>query len=91
MINELELFSEILSKKPRLTVLNKIDAIDSTVLKEKIEVLSREIGSDIYSISGISKEGVSGVLRSLQKIIAKNKIFSHKKDSGTVINVENTG
>ena len=91
VINELRLFSEILSSKPKLTVLNKIDAIDSTDLKKKIELLSKESGSDIYCISGISKEGVSSVLRSLQKIIAKNKVFSHKKDSVTAINAEKTG
>ena len=67
IINEIDADGEGLTDKPRVTVLNKIDALDEeerTFLKEELE---RKAGHDVMLMSGVSKEGLTDVLRALRK------------------------
>ncbi|MFP7572148.1 GTPase ObgE [Marivita sp. S2033] len=67
IIDEIEAYGEGLADKPRITVLNKIDALDDeerAFLKEELE---RKSGQDVMLMSGVSKEGLTEVLRALRK------------------------
>jgi GTP-binding protein len=67
IINEIEAYGEGLADKPRVTVLNKIDALDEeerAFLKEELE---REAGHEVMLMSGVSKEGLTEVLRALRR------------------------
>lgn len=67
IIDEIDAYGEGLTDKPRVTVLNKIDALDEeerTFLKEELE---RKAGHDVMLMSGVSKEGLTDVLRALRK------------------------
>ena len=67
IINEIEAYGEGLADKPRVTVLNKIDALDDeerAFLKEELE---REAGHEVMLMSGVSKEGLTEVLRALRR------------------------
>lgn len=64
--DELEAYGEGLAQKPRITVLNKIDALDDeerAFLKEELEAVG---AAPVMLMSGASKEGVTEVLRALR-------------------------
>lgn len=69
ILTELEAYSPVLAEKPRITVLNKIDALDEDTRAERLAALQAEVGGPVMSMSGVSREGLTEVLRTLwQKI-----------------------
>ncbi len=67
IIGEIEAYGAGLADKPRVTVLNKIDALDDeerAFLKDELE---RVAGHEVMLMSGVSKEGLTEVLRALRK------------------------
>lgn len=73
ILTELEAYSPALASKPRITALNKIDAIDPEELDEKRAALEAEIGGKVHLMSGVSREGVTDVLRALWTEIAPSR------------------
>ena len=73
IIHELEAYSPILAEKPRVTVLNKIDAIDPETLAERKAALEEASGGRVFLMSGVSKQGVPEVLRALWARISKDQ------------------
>ncbi|MBY6089885.1 GTPase ObgE [Pseudooceanicola sp. 502str34] len=74
IVNEVETYGGILAEKPRLTVLNKIDALDEEereFLKEEVEAA---VGGPVMLMSGVSREGVDDVLRALRKEISADRL-----------------
>ncbi len=65
IVTELELYAEELFDKPRVTVLNKIDALDDETLEIRRAELEEACGETVYLMSGVSKKGVQDVLRAL--------------------------
>ena len=65
ILTELEAYSAILADKRRITVLNKIDALDEDTLAERKAELEAEIGGPVMTISGVARTGVTDVLRAL--------------------------
>ena len=65
ILTELEAYSAILADKRRITVLNKIDALDEDTLAERKAELEAEIGSPVMTMSGVARTGVTDVLRAL--------------------------
>ncbi|WP_425100584.1 GTPase ObgE [Tropicibacter sp. S64] len=66
IVNELEAYGAGLAEKPRVTVLNKIDALDDEereFLRDELEAAGAE---DVMLMSGATKEGVTEVLRALR-------------------------
>ena len=71
IIGELEAYGGELATKPRVTVLNKIDALDAEerdFLKEEVEAAT---GAKLMLMSGVTGEGVTDVLRALRAKIAE--------------------
>ena len=69
IINELTAYGGALAEKPRITALNKIDALDAeeqSFFKAELEQIS---GGEVLLVSGVSGEGVSDVLRALRAVI----------------------
>ena len=69
IIGEIEAYGAGLADKPRVTVLNKIDALDDeerAFLKDELE---RVAGHEVMLMSGVSKEGLTEVLRALRKYV----------------------
>ncbi|WP_136442477.1 GTPase ObgE [Pacificoceanicola onchidii] len=66
IVDELAAYGAGLAEKPRVTVLNKIDALDDeerAFLKDELEAVGAE---GVMLMSGASKEGVTEVLRALR-------------------------
>lgn len=73
ILTELEAYSPALAEKPRITALNKIDALDPETLAERRAELEAEIGGPVHLMSGVSREGVQDVLRALWTEIAPSR------------------
>ncbi|SLN41187.1 GTPase Obg/CgtA [Aquimixticola soesokkakensis] len=80
IIKELENYSEILAGKPRITVLNKIDAIPDEDRAERVDALQKASGGRVYMMSGVSKEGLDVVLRALKAEISMDRLRTQKAD-----------
>ncbi|WP_207102746.1 GTPase ObgE [Paracoccus shandongensis] len=65
ILTELEAYSPVLMQKPRVTALNKIDAMDDDTIAERKAALEAEIGGPVLLMSGVAKLGVTEVLRAL--------------------------
>ena len=71
ILHEVEQYGAGLADKPRITVLNKIDALDEDDLAEKTAALEAAAGP-VMTMSGVAQMGVTEVLRALRgKIDAK--------------------
>ena len=64
---ELEAYGADLAAKPRLTVLNKADALDDEELAERRAALGRVCGGPVMAMSGATGAGVREVLRALRR------------------------
>ncbi|MEO0989466.1 MAG: GTPase ObgE [Pseudomonadota bacterium] len=73
IIHELEAYGEGLADKPRLTVLNKIDALDEDERATRRAELEAASGGPVLAMSGVSREGLTGVLRALRALLDKRR------------------
>lgn len=74
IINELELYGGDLADKPRVTALNKIDALDDEERAEVRALLEEASGGPVMMMSGVSREGVTDVLRALRTQIDDDRL-----------------
>jgi GTP-binding protein len=70
---ELGAYGHGLDGKPEIVALNKIDAISKGAIAKKRASLEKVGGRKVFTISGVSGEGVDEVLRALAREIAKRK------------------
>ncbi|CUH40469.1 GTP-binding protein Obg [Jannaschia seosinensis] len=73
IVTELEMYDKTLAEKPRLTVLNKIDAIPDDELTKKRTDLSEAVGAEVMAMSGVSGTGVTEVLRRLREMVDRKE------------------
>ncbi|SDH54955.1 GTPase ObgE [Alloyangia pacifica] len=83
IITEIEAYGEGLADKPRVTVLNKIDALDDeerAFLKEELEATT---GGKVMLMSGAAGEGVTEVLRALRAHIDDKRLREAPEEDTT--------
>ncbi|AUH35525.1 GTPase ObgE [Paracoccus tegillarcae] len=73
VLTELEKYSPLLASKPRITALNKIDAMDAEEAAEKQAALAEALDLPVMQLSGHAKLGVTEVLRALWDQIAAGR------------------
>ncbi len=66
---ELKAYGGKLSHKREIVALNKCDALDETLRKEKVEALTKASRKKVLILSGVSGEGRPETLQSLAKIV----------------------
>ena len=74
IIGELEAYGGALADKPRLTVLNKIDALTDEEITEKRMALEQATGGAVMTMSGVARTGVIEVLRTLRASIDADRL-----------------
>jgi len=74
IIRELELYGGNLADKPRLTVLNKIDALTPKMRAFIQSKLEKASGGPVMQMSGVTREGVVDVLRALRAQIDDGRL-----------------
>ena len=70
IMTELEAYGHGLLDKKMVIGLNKSDAIDKEELLEKKAELERHTGKEIFTLSGVAKQGVDDVLKSLWDVVS---------------------
>lgn len=65
IIHELEAYGGVLATKPRITALNKIDALDDEERAQKKAKLE-EVAGPVQMMSGVSREGLTDILRNVR-------------------------
>ncbi|MGB5559625.1 MAG: GTPase ObgE [Paracoccaceae bacterium] len=78
IIAELDAYGAGLADKPRVTVLNKIDALDAKEIEKKRKILEKASGGPVMAMSGVSGDGVQDVLRALRARIDANRLRQRK-------------
>ncbi len=73
IVAELDAYSGLLADKPRITALNKIDALDARTLASRRRSLEKASGGAVHLISGVAGTGVQEALRALYRIIADER------------------
>jgi GTP-binding protein len=66
IIAELDAYGSGLAGKPRVTVLNKVDALTDEEIAERREALVAASGSQVMVMSGVARTGMTDVLRALR-------------------------
>lgn len=74
IITEVEAYGDILRDKPRVTVLNKIDALDEEERASALKLLTKASGGPVMMMSGVAREGVTEVLRTLRGEIDEDRL-----------------
>ena len=65
ILAELEAYADKLRDKPRVTALNKADALDARTLSTRRRALEKASGGPVFVLSGVSGQGLTEVLRAL--------------------------
>ncbi len=74
IIDELEAYGGHLADKPRITVLNKIDALDEEERATACQELEKASGDPVMLMSGVAREGLTEVLRALRTKIDEDRL-----------------
>ena len=74
IIGELRAYGGHLADKPRITALNKVDALDEDQRTAAQSELEDASGGPVLMMSGVSKEGVTEVLRALRQNITDDRL-----------------
>lgn len=79
--NELKSYQVDLSKKPQIVALNKVDGLDYDIVDDQIKELRAVVkrGTQVGAISAASKQGVVELLRTVQKVVIKERAKAAKK------------
>ncbi|MEC9199163.1 MAG: GTPase ObgE [Pseudomonadota bacterium] len=80
IIGELEAYGGELADKPRITALNKIDALDDDERAEKLAELEEAVGGPVMQMSGVSREGLQEVLRAVRGQIEDDRLRIKKEE-----------
>ena len=74
IITEIEAYGDLLAEKPRVTVLNKIDALDEEERASARAELEKAHGGPVMAMSGVAREGLVEVLRALRAQIDEDRL-----------------
>ncbi|MCA8879815.1 MAG: GTPase ObgE [Rhodobacteraceae bacterium] len=76
--DELAAYGAGLDEKPRITALNKVDALDADSLAEAQAALEVASGARVFLVSGASGIGVTQILRALKAEIDGDRLRRHR-------------
>ncbi|MEM9580568.1 MAG: GTPase ObgE [Pseudomonadota bacterium] len=74
IIGELEAYGGHLAEKPRVTVLNKVDALDADAADAAETALREASGGPVLRMSGAAQQGTTEVLRALRAEIDEDRL-----------------
>ncbi|MGQ3486274.1 GTPase ObgE [Roseovarius pacificus] len=80
IIHELEAYGGDLADKPRVTVLNKIDALDEEERAAARAELEQACGGTVLEMSGVARQGTTEVLRALRSRIDDDRLRRTAQD-----------
>ncbi len=84
IMEEVNQYGKALSDKPRITVLNKIDALGEDERKLYKEQLAKIIDEPVFMISAVSGEGIEKLLRAIRIEVDKGKVSNVEEEQGSL-------
>ena len=84
IMEEVNKYGNTLSDKPRITVLNKIDAFSEDERKLYKEQLVKIIDEPVFMISAVSGEGIENLLRAIRIEVDKGKVPDVEEEQGSL-------
>ena len=84
IIQEINQYGNALSDKPRITVLNKIDALGEDERKFYKERLGKIIDEPVFMISAVSGEGIENLLRAIRIQVDNGKASVFEEEQGSL-------
>lgn len=78
IIGELDAYGAGLADKPRITALNKIDTLNAAERRKKRKALEKASGGPVMEMSGVSREGLTDVLRAVRGQIDADRLRERK-------------
>ena len=82
IIHELETYGGHLADKPRVTVLNKVDALDDEMTADVRAALEVASGGAVLEMSGAAQLGTTEVLRALRSQIDADRLRTKEAEAG---------
>ena len=70
---EINSYSGDLADKNEIIALSKTDTIDEDERNEKIKILEKKTGKEVFALSSVTNKGLEEILSDLLNIIKKNK------------------
>ena len=78
--DELDAYGAGLADKPEIVALNKCDSLSPEEIAEKRKSLARACGGAVDAISGVSGEGVAGILRTVHAAVRQDRDTGQKEE-----------
>ncbi len=84
IINELDMYGGELASRPRVTALNKCDAMGDVEQAQLHNELEQAVGANVHQISGVAQHGLTDVLRAVRATIdIRNKVENAPEEEDT--------
>ncbi|MEM1076555.1 MAG: GTPase ObgE [Pseudomonadota bacterium] len=83
IIEEIAAYGGGLTDKPRITVLNKVDALDEDDRATQLDLLRNVVDGHVMLMSGVAGDGVIEVLRALRSEIDEDRLRHKTQEDAT--------
>ena len=83
--NELKMYAEDLSDRPRIVALNKVDLPDGKAMADMVEPILRERGYDVYQISAAARIGLEPLLYAMSKLVQEYRTRQTQEEKARIV------
>ena len=83
--NELKMYAEDLSDRPRIVALNKVDLPDGKAMADMVEPILRERGYEVYQISAAARIGLEPLLYAMSKLVQEYRMRQTQEEKARIV------
>ena len=83
--NELKMYAEDLSDRPRIVALNKVDLPDGKAMADMVEPILRERGYGVYQISAAARIGLEPLLYAMSKLVQEYRTRQTQEEKARIV------
>jgi len=83
--NELKMYAEDLSDRPRIVALNKVDLPDGKAMADMVEPILRERGYEVYQISAAARIGLEPLLYAMSKLVQEYRTRQTQEEKARIV------
>ena len=83
--NELKMYAEDLSDRPRIVALNKVDLPDGKAMADIVEPILRERGYEVYQISAAARIGLEPLLYAMSKLVQEYRTRQTQEEKARIV------
>jgi len=83
--NELKMYAEDLSDRPRIVALNKVDLPDGKAMADMVEPILRERGYEVYQISAAARIGLEPLLYAMSKLVQEYRTRQIQEEKARIV------